>query len=247
MQIARRPLRRAVLFIGLIASLCLPALAADRSRIKADDYVIDAEIVPKTHRLTARAKVKFTALEDVNFASFDLHNGLRVTKVLDEKGKPLTAERVTQDSTVRISFPTTMAKGSSTTLTFDYEGALANADDSPVEGLKLAYIGDDAIYLLYPGRWFPVTNYGIDRFTATINVTAPAGITVVGSGGTGAAKAALRAAKPLPLLPGTKPSFPGTIMAGNFQETSVGSVKVYFGANKKQFAATLWRYRQQRT
>ena len=34
MQIARRPLRRAVLFIGLIASLCLPALAADRSRSK---------------------------------------------------------------------------------------------------------------------------------------------------------------------------------------------------------------------
>src|SRR5260221_10848783 len=188
MQFARRPLRRAFLFIGLIASLCLPALAADRSRVKAEDYVIDAEIVPRTHRLTARAKVKFMALEDVNFASFDLHNGLRVTKVLDEKGKPLTAERVTQDNTVRISFPATMAKGSSTTLTFDYEGALANADDSPVEGLKLAYIGDDATYLLYPGRWFPVTNYGIDRFTATINVTAPAGITMVGSGDSGAAK-----------------------------------------------------------
>src|SRR6478736_10287565 len=100
MQIARRPLRRALIFIGLIASVCLPALAADRSRVKAEDYVIDAEIVPRTHRLTARAKVKFMAMEDVNFASFDLHNGLRVTKVLDEKGKPLTAERVTQDSTV---------------------------------------------------------------------------------------------------------------------------------------------------
>ena len=173
MQIARRPLRRAVLFIGLIASLCLPALAADRSRVKAEDYVIDAEIVPKTHRLIARAKVKFLALDDINFASFELHNGLRVTKVTDEKGKPLTAERVTQDNAVRISFPATMAKGTTATLTFDYEGALANADDSPVEGLKLAYIGEDATYLLYPGRWFPITNYGIDRFTATINVTAP--------------------------------------------------------------------------
>ncbi|HEY1936502.1 MAG TPA: peptidase M1, partial [Candidatus Angelobacter sp.] len=129
MQIAR-PLRRAVLFIGLIASLCLPALAAERSRIKAEDYVIDAEIAPKTHRLTARARVKFMALDDINFASFELHNGLRVTKVLDEKGKPLTAERVTQDNSVRISFPATMAKGTSSTLTFDYEGALANADDS---------------------------------------------------------------------------------------------------------------------
>src|SRR6476469_8729765 len=113
MQIARRPLRRAFLFVGLIASLCLPALAADRSRIKAEDYVIDAEIVPRSHRLTAHAKVKFTAVEDVNFASFELHNGLRVIKVTDERGKPLTAERVTQDNTVRISFPATMAKGTS--------------------------------------------------------------------------------------------------------------------------------------
>jgi hypothetical protein len=158
MQIARRPLRRAFLFIGLIASLSFPAIAADRSRIKAEDYVIDAEIAPKSHRLTAHAKVKFTALEDINFASFELHNGLRVTKVIDEKGKPYTAERVTQDNSVRISFPATMAKGTSSTLTFDYEGALASADDSPVEGLKLAYIGDDTTYLLYPGRWFPVTN-----------------------------------------------------------------------------------------
>src|SRR5882672_6297816 len=236
MQIARRPLRRALLFIGLIASFCLPAIAADRSRVKAEDYVIDAEIVPKTHRLTAHARVKFMALDDVNFASFELHNGLRVAKVLDEKGKPLTAERVTQDNTVRISFPTTMLKGTSSTLTFDYEGALASADDSPVEGLKLAYIGDDAIYLLYPGRWFPVTNFGMDRFTAAINITAPAGITVVGSGSTGAAKPAT-GGKTTTSFSWQKPSFPGTIVAGNFQESAFGSIQVYFNANKKQFAS----------
>src|SRR4029077_18114498 len=103
MQIARRPLRRAFLFIGLIASLCLPAIAADRSRVRAEDYVIDAEIVPKTHRLTARAKATFMALDDDNLASCELHDSRLVTKVLDEKGKPLTAERVTQDNTVRIS------------------------------------------------------------------------------------------------------------------------------------------------
>jgi hypothetical protein len=233
MQIA--PLRRALFFIGMVACLCFPAVAADRSRIKAEDYVIDAEIVPRTHRLTARAKVKFTALDDVNFASFELHNGLRVTKVTDEKGKPLTAERVTQDSSIRISFPNTMQKGTSTTLTFDYEGALASGDDSPVEGLKLAYIGEDAIYLLYPGRWFPVTNYGIDRFTAAINVTVPTGITVVGSGSSTVMKPAA-AGKTVASFSWQKPSFPGTIVAGNFQETAFGSVKIYFGAGTKQLA-----------
>src|SRR5213075_2746026 len=115
-------------------------------------------------------------------ATFELHNGLRVTKVLDQSGKPLSAERVTQDSTVRVQLATPLTKDNSTTLTFDYEGVLDSADDSPVQGLKLAYVGDDTSYLLYSGRWFPVANYGINRFTSTINVTVPAHFTVVGSG-----------------------------------------------------------------
>src|ERR1700743_2824240 len=233
MQIAS--LRRALFCIGMVACLCFPAMAAERSRVKAEDYVIDAEIVPKTHRLTARAKVKFTAVEDANFASFELHNGLRITKVTDEKRKPLTAERATQDNAVRISFPSTMQKGTSTTLTFDYEGVLANADDSPVEGLKLAYIGEDAIYLLYPGGWFPIRNYGMDRFTPAINITVPAGITVVGSGSTAATKPAA-AGKTTASFSWQKPSFPGTVIAGNFQEQAFGQLKVYFGASTKQLA-----------
>ena len=59
---------------------------------------------------------------------------------------------------------------------------LDSADDSPVQGLKLAYIGDDTSYLLYAGRWFPVNAYGINRFTATMNITVPAHMIVIGSG-----------------------------------------------------------------
>ena len=97
-------------------------------------------------------------------------------------GKLLSAERVTQDSTVRVALATPVAKDTSTTLTFDYEGVLDSADDSPVQGLKLAYIGDDTSYLLYAGRWFPVNAYGINRFTATMNITVPAHMLVIGSG-----------------------------------------------------------------
>src|SRR5215469_4771825 len=186
METARRPLRRAFLVLPVILTLILPALGAEKSRVQAKDYVIDAEIVPKTHHLTAKVKVTFQAQDDANFASFELHNALHVIKVLDANGKPLTAERVSQDNAVRVAFPTAIPKGTSSTLTFEYEGALANADDSPVEGLKLAYIGEDISYLLYAGRWFPITNYGIDRFTATVNITAPQGTLVVGSGSTSA-------------------------------------------------------------
>ncbi|HMH02245.1 MAG TPA: hypothetical protein VK555_12570, partial [Terriglobales bacterium] len=149
----------------MLLVIAVPTWAAEKMRLRVDDYQIDAELLPHVHKIAARAKVKFTALEDLNVATFELHNGLRVSKVLDAAGKPLTAERSTQDSTIRVQLPTTMPKDYSTTLTFDYAGVLESADDSPVQGLKLASVGDETSYLLYAGRWFPVNAYGINRFT----------------------------------------------------------------------------------
>jgi hypothetical protein len=156
--------------------------AAEKPRIQAEDYTIEAKVSPQTHKLTARAVVKFVALDDISIATFELHNALRVTRVTDEHGTVLPAERVSQDSTVRVALPTGMSKGQEATLTFEYEGIVTSADDSPVPGLRLAYVGDPITYLLYSGRWFPVTNYGIDRFTARLNITAPRDYTVVSSG-----------------------------------------------------------------
>jgi tetratricopeptide (TPR) repeat protein len=224
-------LRRAQsVYVGFSALLLLifvtvPCWAAEKAHLRVDDYHIDAELTPHLHQISAIAKVKFTALQDLNTAIFELHNGLRVTKVLDEKDQPLAAERVTQDSTVRVPLPNGLAKAASTTLTFEYEGEIENADESPVPGLKLVSIGDDTSYLLYSGRWFPVSGYGLNRFTATISVTVPAHMLVVGSG-----KSTVSDNPPskkpnsngLPTKTFTftydKPSFPGTIVAGIFQE-----------------------------
>ncbi len=210
MRQARRPLGRAVLAIfavltGLFLSLHLSA-APEKARIQVDDYVIDAAINPATHRITARAKVKFTALEDLSVAVFELHNGLRPTKVTDESGQTLSAERVTQDSTVRIMLPAGMTKGQTTTLTFDYEGVLLSVEDSPVQGLKLAYVGDPVSYLLYAGRWFPMVSYGTNRFTSTLNISVPAGYTVIGSGGSAPAGAVTTAIKPVEEKPEEVPA-----------------------------------------
>ncbi|MFB3815522.1 MAG: M1 family aminopeptidase [Terriglobales bacterium] len=168
--------------ILLLFGLALPAGAAEKPRLRVDDYVIDATVVPSTHKLTARAQVRFTALDDLATATFELHNALRLTRVADAAGHQLSAERVTQDSTVRVALPAGLQNGQSTTLTFDYEGVLDSPDDSPVPGLNLAKIGPDGAYLLYAGRWFPVVGYGTNRFTATISITVPQGFTVVGSG-----------------------------------------------------------------
>ncbi|MCU1305803.1 MAG: peptidase rane alanine aminopeptidase, partial [Acidobacteriaceae bacterium] len=235
-RLLQRASRLSIALLLVLAPLCLQA--AEKARLRADDYVIDAELFPATHKLVAHAKVKVTAIDDISVAVFELHNGLRPTKITNAAGQTLSGERVTQDSTLRIPLPAGLPKGTSTIFNFDYEGTLSSADDSPVEGLKLAYIGDGISYLLYAGRWFPTLNYGINRFTATMNITAPAAMRVVGSG-----KATLKPAgtgKTTHTFVWEKPSFPGTIIAGVFNETTanVGGVNIrtFFLPAKKEFA-----------
>ena len=221
----RRPLGVFTISLTLLVLAAIPSWAADKARLRVDDYQIDATLEPHLHQISARAKVKFTALQDLSVAVFELHNDLRVTKVLDEKNQPLSAERVTQDSTVRVPLPAGLSKDASMTLTFEYEGQLETADSSPVPGLSLAYIGDDTSYLLYSGRWFPVSGYGLNRFTSTISITLPAHMLAIGSGKATVSDVAPAKKPATSVLPtktftfvSTRPSFPGTIIAGVFQE-----------------------------
>jgi aminopeptidase N len=231
MTFPARPTLRACLASStlLIFVLASPLWAQSQSgteklRLRVDDYKIDAELNPHAHQITARAKVTFTALEDLDSVSFELHNALRVTKVVDANNKPLQAERIAQNSTVRVELPATVPKDASTSLTFEYTGELDSADESPVQGLKLANIDDDTSYLLYAGRWFPVNGYGINRFTSTINITVPAHMLVIGSGTETESNSPAKKGAPAGALTKTftfvsdKPSFPGTIVAGIFQE-----------------------------
>src|SRR5437762_4638873 len=250
MQFARSPSGGALLSLAILL-MALPAAGLEKPRLRVDDYVINADLTPAKHHLRAVAQVKFTALDDISAAVFELHNGLRVISVTSSSGAKWPVERFSQENAVRVSLPDTLSKDSSSTLTFTYEGNLASADDSPVEGLKLAYIGEDISYLLYAGRWFPVSGYGINRFTARINVAVPAGYTVIGSGkvaggnfasgveetageeetpalrrkGAKAAETQRRKTAPFS-APGKtvfsfaweKNSFPGTIIAGKFEQ-----------------------------
>jgi hypothetical protein len=190
MQYTPRPLGRSAILV-LIFLLIATAFAAERPRLRVDDYLINAAVTPRSHHLHAVARVKFTALDDITAAVFELHNALRVNHVTGAAGEKMQFERISQENAVRVILPKTVAKDESTTLTFDYDGSLSNADESPVEGLKLAYVGEDISYLMYAGRWFPVNGYGTNRFTAQINFSVPPGYTVIGSGRTSAAPAAL--------------------------------------------------------
>jgi hypothetical protein len=245
--------RRALGFVIVIFFLCFaanrPALAAEKARLRVDDYQIDVQLLPQTHKLTAHAVVKITALEDLNVASFQLNNALRITKLTDANDKPLSPERNTQESTVRFALNSDIPKDTSTTFNFEYEGTLESGDDSPVQGLKLAYVGPDTSYLLYPGLWFPVAGYGINRFTATISVTVPAYMVAIGSGKESSTLSAAAPKKNADELANSKtytftwnkPSFPGTIIAGSFQEFKSNEagidLHVFFKPDKKDLGA----------
>jgi tetratricopeptide (TPR) repeat protein len=242
-------LKSSLTLVLLAILFAVPSRAAEKTRLHVDNYQIDATLEPHLHTITARAKVKFTALQDLSVAVFELNNDLRVTKVTDEKNQPLSAERITQDSTVHVPLPAGLPKDSSMTLTFEYEGQLENADNSPVPGLKLAYIGDDTSFLLYAGRWFPVSNFGLNRFTSTISITLPAHMLVIGSGKETAGETAAPKKPTVNVLPtktftfvSNKPSFPGTIIAGVFQEykSDEGGVDLhtYFKPTHESLAPT---------
>jgi len=263
MQTSTRFCRRVFSFLFAFA-LVSSCFAAEKQRIQLNDVAVNAVIFPQNHQIKAEARVKFTALEDITIAVFELHNGLRPTRVATSSGEALSAERVSQDSTVRVSLPAGLSKGASETLIFEYEGTLQSSDDSPVPGLKLAYVGDPITYLLYAGRWFPMVGYGINRFTSTLSVSVPAGYTAVGSGkqSTGAAPdigadasaarkpAAGRAASTKLAAPAgyktytftyeERPSFPGTILIGKYEATKTSegglNLTVYTTADKKAVA-----------
>ncbi len=177
-----KPLRASTAALLLAFPFALSAADA-KPPIEVTGYVIDAQVNPETHTLTAQAKVTFTANQASDAAIFELHGALQVTQVVDSSGVALNGERGA-NATVRVTPQQGLVSGQSYTWTFSYAGALTGADGGPVEGLKLASISDPISYLLYAGRWFPMVGYTTDRFTAEMHVFVPAGYTVVGSGAT---------------------------------------------------------------
>jgi aminopeptidase N len=224
-------------FVATLLMLPSPARAADKPSFQINTYIIDADIDPATHHLTVTAQVNFTALDTLDTIVFQLHNALKVNKVTDVNRAPMTGERG-QDSTIRISPKTPLQKGQTTTYTFQYDGELTGQEDGPVEGLKLTSIGDPITYLLYAGRWFPMTGFLTNRFTAEMHIRIPAGYRVIGSGSLGAAHAVPKGEQYD--FNWTKAGFPGTIIAGKFEEpvTMAGSpnIRVYATAGHIQAA-----------
>ena len=181
----------------------------------------------------------------MNSVTLGLNNGLQVTTLVDGSRANIPFERNAADSTLRMTPPSALAKGSSATWTFTYAGA-PNADSSPVNGIDFVQVAEPVTALLYAGRWFPMNGLFTDRFTAEIHVVLPSDDLVIGSGFTGQRRSGDQTEW---TFHWTKPGFPGTIIAGKFLKAvsapDAPNVKVYTTeANKaraQDIAATAGR------
>ena len=234
----------ALLAAALLVALPLKAQRVERPSLDITGYVIDAEIESATHHLTAKAAVTFMAPENSEQISFGFHPALKVEKITDQDGKVLTGERLA-DGTIRVTPASPLTKGQVSHWTFEYDGIITGNEDGPIEGLKLAAIQEPITYLLYPARWFPMTGFMTDRFTAEMHIRVPQGMRVFASGSEGKSHAVTLANG----KPGdeydfnwTRPGFPGTVIAGRYMDpvsVGAGNVKVYLTPAHQQAANQL--------
>jgi len=218
---------KSISLLAVLLPICyavpVKAQAPRPPALLADHYDVSATLDPITQSLSAVAKVEFKALEVTSAVRVELHQNLNVSDVKSAEGKTLGFERDNQNPlTVIVNLPSPVAPGAKVSLTFMYSGPLANEENSPVPGVRAAAITRDGAFLLLPARWFPLTNYPSNRYTATFRINVPEAFAVTGTG---------KAAAPTP-TPGKNtvegnrlvytfqcdtPAPHGTFVAGNLQ------------------------------
>jgi tetratricopeptide (TPR) repeat protein len=207
-------------------------------RFEVKNYVIDARLLSSQHLLSAKARVDLVPNSDLTALAFELHSSLRVEKVQDSAGQDISYRQEGQVLSLSLLNPLPAGKLASITVT--YGGMLSTADGSPVEGIKVAYVGPDGSYLLYAGRWFPVSAYEVNRFSATMNITVPSDETVIASGQ--ASQPVRQTGEVTYSYQFKDSSFPGTVIAGRYvvqPATMAGAdITLYLKPGQESLAAS---------
>src|SRR5260221_5100191 len=171
----------------LAISVLLPFAASAQDVTKeaflAEHYDVAATLDPAGQSLSAIAKVDFRATQVSSVLRVELQPNLNVKEIKGANGKAVTFERDNLNPLLlNVNLPAAATANSLVTLTFTYTGPMANEDNSPVPGVRLASIYKDGAYLLLPARWFPLTAYPTNRYTATFRLTVPDTFALAGTG-----------------------------------------------------------------
>jgi tetratricopeptide (TPR) repeat protein len=223
------------LTLGLVPAVTLAQSNAPRFTVT--NYAITAELFPSQHLLSASARIDFLPQADLTTMSFELQNALRVSGVKDATGRDCNFRQ--EGIVLSIDFLNPVPQDKPASITVKYGGLLSSAEGSPVENLKLAYVGNEGSYLLYVGRWFPVSEYGVNRFAASVSITVPSDEMVIASGK--ASNPVREAGKVTYAFQYDRSSFPGTVIAGRYvvqPATAVGAdITLYMKPGHESFAA----------
>jgi aminopeptidase N len=255
----RRRVSGTFVFFTLIFLACaaapLHAQAPRPVNFLAEHYDVSASLDAIGQSIAATAKIEFKAVEASSSVRVELHPNLIVKEVKGADGRPLTFERDNQNPLiVVVQLPTPVATAGHVTLTYTYAGLLVNEENSPVPGVRAALINKDGAYLLLPARWFPLTNFPSNRYTATFRMNVPDIFAVAGTGKASAptpmpGKNAVEGGRLLYTFECKNPAPHGTFVAGNLQlnpkQAEGINVAVYAprasSANAEEFAASVAR------
>jgi len=213
----------ALLLFLTCGAASLRAQAPPPPSFLAEHYDVSASLDPIGQTISAVAKVDFRAVEASSSVRVELHPNLNVTDVRTADGKSLSFDRDSQNPlTLTVVLPSPVGAGGRATLTFTYAGILANEENSPVQGVRMASINKDGAYLLLPARWFPLTNFPSNRYTATFRLNVPDTFAVAGSGKSSApapvaAKSPAQGGRLLYTFQCGNAAPHGTFVAGNLQ------------------------------
>ena len=178
---------RIKMMLAAIALLLVVASGATAQTNQGDiiditNYKINAEMIPDSHTLKARALVTFKTLKQTQSAVFEMNGSLIISSIKAPDGRTelqFIQDRV-NEMNVKVNLGQLYQAGAELTLTFDYAGQLATPEGGPIADTRLAYIGPEGSYLFYAARWFPFHGYAADRATSEISLTVPENWTVAG-------------------------------------------------------------------
>ena len=243
-----------LIFLSCVA-VPLEAQVPRPANFLAEHYDVSASLDAIGQSISATAKIDFKAVEASSSVRVELHPNLIVKEVKGPDGKPLNFERDNQNPLmVVVQLPTPVATGGHLTLTYSYAGLLVNEENSPVPGVRAALINKDGAYLLLLARWFPLTNFPSNRYTATFRLNVPDIFAVAGTGKASAptpmpSKNAVEGGRLLYTFECKNPAPHGTFVAGKLQlnpkQAEGISVAVYAprasSANAEEFADSVAR------
>jgi Peptidase family M1 domain/TPR repeat len=163
-----------------------PVQAAPGTEFRATHYDVRASLDTVGQVLTAQAKVDFTANVASRIVEVELNRNLKVNSVSDTEGKAVLFDRGENDpENLRVTLPDVATAGANVTLQFEYSGPFAKGEMvGSASSVRLASIGKNGASLLLPARWFPLTGFPANRYTAEFRIEVPGNMVVVGTGTT---------------------------------------------------------------